>query len=133
MNPQPLIAVRDVQVSSRWYQAVLGCQRGHGGPEYEQLMSDERMVMQLHHWDAHEHPHLGNPESRPYGNGVVLWFETNEFDDAFQRAQTLPAEILEEPKVNTSANHREFWLRDPDGFVVVIASAHGDLGSIARE
>jgi catechol 2,3-dioxygenase-like lactoylglutathione lyase family enzyme len=121
MNPQPLIAVRNVQASSRWYQAVLGCQSGHGGLEYERLMSDGRIVMQLHHWDAHEHPHLGNSESRPYGNGVVLWFQTNEFDNAFQRAQALQAEILEEPKVNVSANHREFWLRDPDGYVVVIA------------
>ena len=50
MHPQPLIAVRDVAASSRWYQALLGCTSGHGGPEYEQLVFGERMVMQLHHW-----------------------------------------------------------------------------------
>jgi hypothetical protein len=32
--------------------------------------------------------------------------------------------------VNSNANHREVWLRDPDGYVVVIASAYGDLGSV---
>ena len=49
MHPQPLICVQDVPASSRWYQALLGCQSGHGGPEYEQLIGDGRMVMQLHH------------------------------------------------------------------------------------
>ena len=39
------------------------------------------------------------------------------------------ANMLEAPKVNPSANHREFWLRDPDGYVVVIAGPHGDLGA----
>ena len=131
MNPQPLIAVRDVQASSRWYQAVLACQSGHGGAEYEQLMAKGQMVIQLHHWDAHEHPHLGDPESRPYGNGVVLWFQTNQFDEAFQRVEALPAEVLEAPKVNPNANHREVWLRDPDGYVVVIAGPYGDIGLLS--
>ncbi|MEO5730034.1 MAG: VOC family protein [Byssovorax sp.] len=132
MNPQPLIAVRDVKASSLWYQAVLGFKSGHGGPEYEQLVFEGRMVMQLHHWDAHEHPHLGDPESRPRGNGVVLWFQTSRFDEALRRIQAHKAQILEEAKVNSSASHREIWLRDPDGYVVVVAGEYGDLGSSAR-
>lgn len=131
MNPQPLIAVRHVEASSRWYQRVLGFQSGHGGPEYEQLMSDGRMVMQLHLWDAHEHPHFGDPASPPYGNGVVLWFQTSRFDEALQRIQVHGAQILEGPRHNPNANHREIWLRDPDGYVVVVAGAHGDLGAPA--
>ena len=129
MNPQPLIAVRDVETSSRWYQSVLGFESGHGGPEYEQLLSDGRMVMQLHHWDPHEHPHLGNPESQPYGNGVVLWFQTDYIERAFVRAKAGGGEILEPLKINPNANHREFWLRDPDGYVVVVAGAYGDIGA----
>lgn len=31
MRPQPLIAVSDVEASSRWYQKVLGCIGDHGG------------------------------------------------------------------------------------------------------
>ena len=128
MNPQPLIAVSDVQASSLWYQAVLGCQSGHGGPEYEQLVSGGRMVMQLHDWDAHAHPYLGNPGLRSNGNGVVLWFQTDSFDEALQRVQKHMVHILEGPKVNLNANHREVWLRDPDGYVVVVAGACGDVG-----
>ncbi len=129
MHPQPLIVVRDVKASSLWYQAVLGCESGHGGSEYEQLVYEGRMVLQLHHWDAREHPHLGNPESKPYGNGVLLWFQTDEIETAIGRAKDLQAEMLEEPHVNANANHREFWLRDPDGYVVVVAGAYGDLGT----
>lgn len=133
MNPQPLIAVRDVKASSLWYQAVLGVESGHGGPEYEQLVSGGRMVMQLHHWDAHDHPHLGNPGTRSRGNGVVLWFQTDDFDGTLRRIRAQEAQILEEVKVNSSANHREIWIRDPDGYVIVVASAYGDVGSPARK
>lgn len=128
MNPQPLIVVCDVEASSRWYQSVLGFESAHGGPEYDRLMSDGRMVMQRHHWDAHEHPYLGDQNARPYGNGVVLWFQTEQVEEAFARATNGGAEILEPLKINPSANHREFWLRDPDGYVVVVASAYGDTG-----
>jgi hypothetical protein len=39
---------------------VLGCESGHGGAEYEQILSRGEMVLQFHHWDAHEHPHMEN-------------------------------------------------------------------------
>ena len=128
MLPQPMIAVADVPASSRWYQQVLGCQSGHGGDEYEQLVCDGRLILQLHRWDTHEHPFLGDPQSKPYGNGALLWFETDSFDDRLQRIRALGAEVLEEPHINPNAQHREIWLRDPDGYVVVLASPYGDVG-----
>jgi catechol 2,3-dioxygenase-like lactoylglutathione lyase family enzyme len=128
MQPQPLIAVRDVEASSRWYQRLLACRSGHGGAEYERLVDQhDRLILQLHDWDAHEHPHMGNPAAKPYGNGVLLWFQIEDFAAAVERARALSAEILEGPRVNPNANHREIWLRDPDGYVVVLASAPGDV------
>ncbi len=129
VSPQPLIAVRDVEASSLWYQGVLGFTSGHGGSAYEQLVADGRMVMQLHHWDSHQHPHLGDPESQPYGNGVVLWFQTDDFVEALRRIRAHRAQIIEGPNINPNANHREVWLRDLDGYVVVVAGPYGDLGS----
>jgi catechol 2,3-dioxygenase-like lactoylglutathione lyase family enzyme len=114
--------VRDVEASSRWYQQVLGCQSGHGGPEYERLLYDGEIVLQLHAWDTHDHPHLGDPDARPLGNGVLVWFQVDAFDAAVQRARALGASFLEEPHVNPSAGHRECWIRDPDGYKVVLAS-----------
>jgi len=127
MEPQPLIAVADVEASSLWYRELLACESGHGGPDYERLVSGSRLVLQLHRWDAHDHPHMGDRASRPYGNGVLLWFRTDAFDAAVGRARALGAEILEEPHVNPNARHRECWLRDPDGYVVVLAGAEGDI------
>lgn len=128
MRPQPLIAVRDVEASSRWYQRLLSCESAHGGPEYERLVFDGELILQLHDWDREEHPHLGDPDAKPYGNGVLLWFQTDEFDAAIARAHELGAEIVEGPRVNPNARHRECWIRDPDGYVVVLAGAPGDLG-----
>jgi catechol 2,3-dioxygenase-like lactoylglutathione lyase family enzyme len=129
MKPQPLIAVRDVPASSRWYQAVLGLTSEHGGEEYDQLFHGGEMVMQLHLWEAHEHPHIGNPDTKPYGNGVVLWFQDSKIDTAYKRARDAKAKVLEPLNVNPNANHREFWLEDLEGYVVVVAGEYGDLGA----
>ncbi|WP_035057587.1 VOC family protein [Andreprevotia chitinilytica] len=122
MQVQPLIAVTNVETSSRWYQKLLGAISGHGGAEYEQLLDEHgKLVLQLHHWDAHDHPHLGKPSIRPYGNGVLLWFHFDNFTAALKRAQALDAEVLQGPLFNPNAGHHELWLRDPDGYVVVLA------------
>lgn len=128
MRPRPMIAVTDVEESSGWYQRVLGFESAHGGPDYDQLVVDGAVVMQLHRWEVDEHPHLGNPEAKPNGNGVVLWFHTDDVVRAFQRALDGSAEIVEPLRVNPNANHREFWMKDLDGYVVVVAGEYGDLG-----
>ena len=47
MRPQPLICVTDVEASSRWYQRLLGCRGTHGGGQYEQLVKDGLLSLQL--------------------------------------------------------------------------------------
>jgi catechol 2,3-dioxygenase-like lactoylglutathione lyase family enzyme len=133
MHPQPLITCHDVEASSRWYQRLLGCTSGHGGPDYERLMDGDRLVMQLHHWDvAHDHGNHGDPGHRPYGNGVLLWFEIDDFDAAVDRAHALDAEVVLPVHRNPPEGepggpaHRELWLRDPEGYSVVLASPDGE-------
>jgi catechol 2,3-dioxygenase-like lactoylglutathione lyase family enzyme len=121
MRPQPLIVVKDVEAASRWYCTLLGASSGHGGKNYERVMIDDEFVLQLHAWDVHGHQHLGDP-AQPVGNGVLLWFQVDDFAAAARRAKSLRAVILEEPHVNESANQHEIWLRDPDGYVIVLAS-----------
>src|SRR5262249_56397329 len=95
MRPQPMIAVTDVEASSRWYQRLLGCRSGHGGSEYEQLISDGKIVLQLHSFEvAHHHDPIGNRDDKPYGNGVLLWFELDDFDAVMQRSAEMGVEIL---------------------------------------
>ena len=126
MYPQPLIAVADVEKTSQWYQTILGLESGHGGREYEELLFEQRMVLQLHQWQAHDHSHIGDPK-RLIGNGVLLWFESNRFDEIVQKLQTHQIEILEGPKYNPNAHHREIWFKDLNGYILVVASPYGDL------
>lgn len=86
-------------------------------------MFEDKIILQIHAWHAEgmEHPFLGNPEIKPNGNGVVIWFQVDDFEDAVKRAREMNAEILEEPHHNPNAHHMEMWLRDLDGYVVVIA------------
>src|ERR1700704_2545893 len=125
---QPLIAVRNVGASSRWYQHLLGLSSGHGGDKYERIGTDEDYVLQLHDWDADEHEHLGDEADPSRGNGVLLWFRVDDFDGALARAESLGVEVIDGPFVNPNAQQRELWLRDPDGYVVVLAGQPRDLG-----
>ncbi len=134
MRPQPLIAVTDVEASSRWYQRLLGCESAHGGTEYERLVSNGELILQLHSRDVeHHHGLVGDPDAKPYGNGVLLWFETDDFDSAIARAAQMGAEVIRAPHRNPPSgaggpNHRECRLRDLDGYIVVLASPDGEAG-----
>jgi hypothetical protein len=128
MRLAPLICVNDVPAASQWYQDLLGCQSGHGGDEYERLSSGDRLVLQLHKWDVeHHHGPLGDP-SLPIGNGVILWFDLDDFDDAYVRAKKLGVHVLKDRLWSENGNW-EFWIRDQDGYTVVLTSTvpHGSV------
>ena len=116
-----MLVVRDVPASSRFYQQVLGAESGHGGDEYEQVVSDGEILLQLHHLeDEHHHGRLADPE-QPLGNGLLLWFEVADFDAAVARARATGAAVVRDVHVNPNALQQELWLRDPDGYLVVLA------------
>jgi catechol 2,3-dioxygenase-like lactoylglutathione lyase family enzyme len=125
--------VRDVETSSRWYQHLLGLRSDHGGSTYERLVDGDTLVLQLHRFESdHHHGTIGDPE-RELGNGVVLWFgETADFDGAVDRAAELGATVVLPPLRNppesegNGPSHREIWLKDPDGYTVVVASPDGE-------
>lgn len=122
MQLAPLICVQDVELSSRWYQRLLGCESGHGGTKYERLTSQGKLVLQLHDWyEEHQHGRLGEPELRPYGNGVVLWFELEDYEAAVQRAAKMRVDVIKESHLSENMNW-EFWLHDPDGYIIVLTS-----------
>jgi hypothetical protein len=127
VGAQPLIAVADVEASSRWHCHLVGGTSGHGGGEYERVVVGGDFVLQLHDWNVREHPYLGDDQS-PWGNGALLWFRVDHFDGALARAQELGAEITENRYSNPAANHEEVWLRDPDGYVVGLAGRQAGLG-----
>ena len=56
------------------------------------------------------------------GNGLLLFFRIDDFDQALQRARSLVTRFEEEPHVNPNTQTREFSLRDPDGYCVTISA-----------
>ena len=119
--PQPMIAVRDVERSRDFYLAALGAASGHGGDEYEQIVDAGEILLQLHRLDVeHHHGPVAQPDV-PLGNGALLWFEVGDFDAAVDRMRAHGAEVVRDVHVNPNAKQRELWLRDPDGYCVVLA------------
>ncbi|MDE2462759.1 MAG: VOC family protein [Alphaproteobacteria bacterium] len=130
IKPQPLIAVSDVRVSSRWYCTLLGAEGLAEHPHrtgYDRISCQGEILLQLHAWDLEDHPNLVSQDAVPPGHGVLLWFEVRDFDLAVERACALGAERIMDPHVNPAPGHREIWLRDPDGYVVVIAGPDGEI------
>jgi len=130
VEAQPLIAVRDVRASTRWYGRLLAADSlpDHQHRDlYDRVFSSGRLILQVHAWDQEDHPNLVNAHAAPPGHGVLLWFQVNEFDSTVDKARQLEAEMILEPHVNPAPRHREIWLRDPDGYVVVIASPDGEV------
>ncbi len=131
VRAQPLIAVADVVRSSRWYAALLGLKATSIEMEsdhahlYDRLLDGDAIVLQLHAWNEEEHPNLIGPDDARHGHGVLLWFEVDDFDAAVGRARALGAEVIQDVHVNPAPGHHELWLRDFDGYVVVIVSPDG--------
>lgn len=121
IKPQPILTVRSVPASAEFYCNLLGVQRSEGHDDYVQILDHGEMIMQLHSFDADDdHAALGD-EHASLGNGVVVWFETDDFAAQLQRIATHEIELDREPAENPYAKQMEVWLHDPDGYQVVIA------------
>lgn len=116
-----MVVLDDVEAGSRWFQDTIGLTSAHGGPDYEMLTDGDELVVQLHQWEADEHPHLGDRADPSRGNGVLLWFATDDFETAMTRVVATGAHVLEGPLLNPNAQQWEVWLRGPEGYTVVVA------------
>lgn len=117
-----IIAVKDVRASAAWYEQLLGCRSSHGGDTFEILRNDkEEVLLCLHRWAAHDHPTLSDPETVA-GNGLIIYFRTDELETIWERAQKQEAVVEEPPHLNTNSGAREFALRDPDGYYLLVSA-----------
>lgn len=119
-----IIGVADVACSLSWYQALFGQPRLAPAHDYfgQILDTDGTVLLCLHKWGAHEHPTLSTPDRAEPGNGLLLFFRVDEFDEALSRARALVSQLEEEPQMNSATGTREFALRDPDGYYVMVSA-----------
>lgn len=123
-----IIGVANVARSFAWYQSLLGLPASEPGHDYFGQIrdADETVLLCLHQWGAHEHPTLDSPDRAEPGNGLLLFFRVADFDQALERARTLVPALEEEPGVNPNTGTREFALRDPDGYYVMVSALSAD-------
>lgn len=119
-----IIGVTNVAHSSRWYQSLFGQPETPPAHDYfgQILDTDGTVLLCLHQWGAHEHPSLASPDHSEPGNGLLLFFRVDDFDQALSRALALVTELDEEPNMNPNTGTKEFALRDPDGYYVMISA-----------
>lgn len=119
-----IIGVRDVPRSFKWYQSLFGQpETAPGHPYWGQILdSDGTMLLCLHEWGAHEHPSLMSPDKGTPGNGLLLFFRVDDYDQALKRARALVPRFEEEPHLNEATRTMEFSLRDPDGYYVTLSA-----------
>lgn len=121
----PIIAVKDVEASSKWYQQVFGFRRIHGGHEFFTVLVSEsdEILLCLHKWGEHHHPTMANSEIKP-GNGLILYFRTEDMNAIRQNLDQLGGIVEEEIHLNPNSLKKEFSLRDPDGYYLTITEFH---------
>lgn len=119
-----IIGVADVHASCKWYQSLLGLPVSAPAHDYfgQILDVDGTVLLSLHEWGAHDHPTLTSPDFATPGNGLILFFRVDDFDEALPRARALVPALVEEPHVNPNTGTMEFALRDPDGYYVMISA-----------
>jgi catechol 2,3-dioxygenase-like lactoylglutathione lyase family enzyme len=118
-----IIGVADVARSFTWYQSLFGQpETSPAHDDFGQILdTDGTVLLCLHQWGAHEHPSLSSPHQGHPGNGLLLFFRVDDFDEALTRARALVTRLEEKPHMNPNTGTKEFALRDPDGYYVMIS------------
>lgn len=128
MKNEPIIGVENVQKSSQWYQNVLGCKSIHGGDEFDVLTSlEDEVILCLHKWGAHEHPTLKNPTAS-LGNGLILYFRMEDLEEIRKNVERHNYSVEDEIRQNPNSGKKEFTIRDPDGYYLMISEYHEYTG-----
>ena len=119
-----IIGVADVGRSFKWYQSLFGQPQARPAHDHfgQILDTDGTVLLRLRQWGAHDHPTLTSPDHAQPGNGLLLFFRVDDFDETLLRARALVAELEEEPDLNPNTGTSEFALRDPDGYYVMVSA-----------
>lgn len=124
MKIDPILAVKNVQESSQWYQTVFACTSIHGGDEFDVLTSKEgEIFLCLHKWGAHDHHTLKNPDITP-GNGLILYFRIKNMEEVRENLRGMSYALEQEIQVNPNSGKKEFSIIDPNGYYLTVSEFH---------
>lgn len=124
MRLDPIIAVRDVETSTKWYQQIFELQNDHGGDHFSVLVSaDNEIILCLHKWGEHGHPTMKDPDVTP-GNGLLLYFRTENMNKIYENVLKAGCVIEQDIRLNRNSRRKEFSIRDPDGYFLTVTEYH---------
>ena len=119
-----IIAVKEVETSSKWYQSIFDLRSKHGGKEFDILVNkNDEVVLCLHKWGEHDHPTMQTSNMQG-GNGLILYFRIENMNQVMENLMTKNYKIEREIEISPNSRRKEFSLRDPDGYYITIAEYH---------
>lgn len=121
----PIIAVKDVDASGKWYQQIFGFKNvSPAGHNFAVLKSEtNEIIFCLHKWNLHDHPTF-NDQSIIAGNGFMLYFRTENMEAIKKNLDKMGWIIEEEIHLNENSLRKEFAFRDPDGYFLTVSEFH---------
>ncbi len=120
----PIIAVKNVEASVKWYHQVFGFKNVHGGKDFAVLKAeDDEIILCLHKWGEHNHPSMTDQSVTP-GNGLILYFRTDNMEIIRKNIDKVDCVIEEEVHLNQNSLRKEFSFRDLDGYYLTISEFH---------
>jgi len=124
MKVEPILAVQDVNESSKWYQNLFDCRSIHDGNDFDILVSKEdEVILCLHKWGAHDHPTMQNPNLTP-GNGLIIYFRTEHMENIRENLRGMNHDVEADIQINPNSNKKEFSVIDPNGYHLIISEFH---------
>jgi len=124
MKVDPIIAVKNVEESSKWYQSIFACKSIHGGSEFDVLISkEEEVILCLHKWANHGHETMRNSNILP-GNGLILYFRVLNLEEIRDNVNRMEYPVGAEIEINPNSHKREFSIKDPDGYFLTVSEYH---------
>ncbi len=120
----PIIAVKNVELSAKWYSQIFNFNNAHGGDHFSVLKTEDgEIILCLHKWKLDNHPTMMHPEKDP-GNGLILYFRTDKMETIRENVISAGCRIEEDIHLNPNSRKREFSFRDPDGYFLSITEFH---------
>ena len=121
---EPIIAVKDLNISVAWFESIFGWKRTHGGQDFAVLEDDnEEIVICLHKWGEHQHPTMMSPKITR-GNGLILYYKTNDIETIRQKLREMNHPVDEDIHLNPNSGKMEFSLRDRDEYYWTVTEYH---------
>ena len=123
-NLDPIIAVDNVKASAELYHRIFGFINAHGGENFAVLTTENGDIILCHHkWSEHEHPSLTD-KTLPTGNGLVLYFRTNDLETIRKKVGEVGIPIEVEIHLNPNSLKKKFSFKDLDGYYLTVTKFH---------